>query len=94
MQESWRKDHDKLTFIACLPLPSDELEKVSETPNDSTNGERETLVSGQFDGPQRMVGDVNLFLSRDEEDESGIVGEYVKILRSGFRILKDEGRGE
>jgi hypothetical protein len=61
MQQSWRNDHDKLTFIACLPL-SDDAEKV---------------VGGEYDSPDRMIGDVNLFLSRADEDAEGCIGEQV-----------------
>jgi hypothetical protein len=59
MQQSWRRDHDKLTFIACLPLPGDEKEVVGE----------------EHDRPEKMVGDVNLFLSGADEDEEGCIGE-------------------
>ncbi|KAF1987709.1 hypothetical protein K402DRAFT_411964 [Aulographum hederae CBS 113979] len=53
MQRSWREDTDKLTFIACLP--------PAFAPNAS-------LKAQEHDGPDRMIGDVNLFL-RDYEDE-------------------------
>jgi hypothetical protein len=59
MQQSWRLDHDKLTFIACIPS-ADEAEKV---------------VSGREDAPNRMIGDVNLFLSPADEDPEGCIGE-------------------
>lgn len=58
MQQSWRDDHDKLTFIACLPSSDDE-----------------ELVAGICDAPDRMVGDVNLFLSPADEDPEGCIGE-------------------
>lgn len=53
MQESWRADNDKLTFISCVA-------------NESRQGEIE-----------RMLGDINLFISiAEEEDESlSLVGE-------------------
>ncbi|KAH9844410.1 METHIONYL-TRNA SYNTHETASE, mitochondrial [Teratosphaeria destructans] len=60
MQESWRQDKDKLTFIICLPLQ---------------NTER-SVRAGIDDAPERMVGDVNLFLYPAEEDE-GIEGSVV-----------------
>ncbi|KAF2769903.1 hypothetical protein EJ03DRAFT_86332 [Teratosphaeria nubilosa] len=58
MQKSWRQDRDKLTFIICQPLPN--AEKV--------------VRAGIDDAPDRMVGDVNLFLYPGE-DEGGVVGE-------------------
>ena len=55
MQQTWATDQDKLTFIVCLPL----------TQNLTSN----TLRSGEWDGRERMVGDVNLFLFEDDEME-------------------------
>lgn len=57
MQKSWRNDHDKLTFIACIPI---------STPSHK---------AGQSDTPDRLIGDVNLFLSPADEDEEGCIGE-------------------
>jgi RimJ/RimL family protein N-acetyltransferase len=59
MQTNWRADYDKLTFIACLPVSS----------------HHNTVKAGDADSPERMVGDVNLFLSLAEEDEEGCIGE-------------------
>ncbi|KAF2405112.1 hypothetical protein EJ06DRAFT_12454 [Trichodelitschia bisporula] len=56
MQHSWRLDRDKLTFILCLPLAGPEAADID-------------LLPSQADVPDRMVGDVNLFLeSLDPED--------------------------
>ncbi|KAK4114502.1 hypothetical protein N656DRAFT_796153 [Canariomyces notabilis] len=55
-QASWRASHDKLTFIVCQPLSSAPAH-VSSIP------------AGGPDAPERMVGDVNLFLYPDEEDD-------------------------
>ena len=62
MQRSWRRDSDKLTFITCLGLHgSPSLRDV---------------VAGLHDQADRMVGDVNLFLTRsDSEDDDSIIGE-------------------
>lgn len=57
MQASWRADHDKLTFIACIPSTS------------------KSIKAGNCDAPDRMIGDVNMFLSAADEDEEGCVGE-------------------
>ncbi|KAE8452445.1 hypothetical protein EG329_000347 [Mollisiaceae sp. DMI_Dod_QoI] len=57
MQASWRSDHDKLTFIACMP------------------SSLASVKVGDCDTPERMIGDVNLFLSVADEDEEGCIGE-------------------
>ena len=63
MQRSWRTDNDKLTFIVCQ---SREPGSVSPT-----------VQGGQDDRPERMIGDINLFLFEpedddDDEDDSGV----------------------
>jgi len=55
MQRSWRTDNDKLTFIVCQ---SRELDNTSQT-----------VQGGQDDRPERMIGDINLFLFEPEDDE-------------------------
>jgi Acetyltransferase (GNAT) domain len=52
MQESWRKDADKLTFIICQPLPQ-------------TDGRNHcsAIQHKMHDSHEQMIGDVNLFLS-------------------------------
>lgn len=70
MQQSWRADHDKLTFIACLPS--------DRTP--------EEILAGALDSPSRMIGDVNLFLSAAEDDPDACVGELeLMIAQSSLR---------
>jgi RimJ/RimL family protein N-acetyltransferase len=54
MQQSWRTDNDKLTFIVCLPRSSSN--EVSE------------VHDGVDDSPERMIGDINLFLFEPEDD--------------------------
>lgn len=54
MQRSWRSDADKLTFIVCTHREDASLS---------------TVVGGKHDAPERMVGDVNLFLYDEDEDE-------------------------
>jgi RimJ/RimL family protein N-acetyltransferase len=60
MQRSWRTDHDKLTFIACYALE----EEPAQDP------EKDFCVKPEKDdAPDRMIGDVNLFLYEDDEQE-------------------------
>ena len=60
MQQSWRQDADKLTFIACLPLSSPP----------SSAAEASLSVSEGDDAPERMIGDTNLFLRFDDDDDN------------------------
>lgn len=55
MQRSWRTDHDKLTFIVCQS-------------RESTSGSQ-ALQVGDDDCPERMIGDINLFLYEPEDDD-------------------------
>lgn len=57
MQRSWRLDADKLTFIACT------------APESLKQKEGSVSVHLGDDSPDRMIGDVNLFLLQDEEAE-------------------------
>jgi len=61
MQRSWRQDADKLTFIACTTPP--------------VLYESEHKISQEYDSPERMLGDVNLFLCDDDEEEEDSTGE-------------------
>jgi hypothetical protein len=86
MQRSWREDGDKLTFIACLP-PAGEVkgEGVEERANETVDeiGGKVIVKGGVrrefWDSEDRMVGDVNLFVSEVEDGEAensnGCVGE-------------------
>ena len=61
MQRQWTEDLNKLTFIICQPLDDLTTPRVLPQVNDS---------------PERMVGDVNLFLELQEgEFENRLVGE-------------------
>lgn len=74
MQQSWRLDHDKLTFIICL-APSSPFPSLSPSSPSAIRPE-------DHDSPTSMLGDVNLFLYEDdsdaeegEEEESEASGE-------------------
>ncbi|TQS37780.1 hypothetical protein Golomagni_01735 [Golovinomyces magnicellulatus] len=59
MQESWRHDHDKLTFVICRP-PSTHIKKV---------------VAGTHDATHLLLGDVNLFLFAAQQHDNCCIGE-------------------
>ncbi|KAK6529079.1 hypothetical protein TWF694_004297 [Orbilia ellipsospora] len=90
MQKSWRQDADKLTFI--LSLPSNKIKSPTE-------GVRKecTVVEGIDDVPENLVGDVNLFLYEDDEDdevegqESGQVGMVGEV---ELMIARTEYQGQ
>lgn len=56
MQQSWRLDHDKLTFIICHSPPT-----PSTLPS---------IIPTQHDPPSSMIGDINLFLYEADEESS------------------------
>ena len=60
MQRSWRLDHDKLTFIICLPL---------DNPNHDGQSLSQSLT-GLDNQPGSMIGDINLFLFPFEPEEA------------------------
>jgi len=80
MQRSWRTDHDKLTFIACQPLPGNH------------EGIKRSLVASKGDAPDRMLGDVNLFLTAADEDEEGCIGELELMIAPTSHRRRGYGR--
>ncbi|KAF3034699.1 hypothetical protein E8E12_005503 [Didymella heteroderae] len=72
MQRSWRTDNDKLTFIVCTH-PG---EQRPSTSNSDPSSATQAITAGKEDAPQHMVGDVNLFLYDDEEDEEQSPDEH------------------
>ena len=78
MQKSWRRDSDKLTFIICKPLKEPRCQNVSQAD----------------DSPERMLGDINLFLSVSDEDEDNatIVGEVELMIAEKSARRRGLGR--
>ncbi|KAI1469734.1 GNAT domain-containing protein [Daldinia caldariorum] len=66
-QASWREASDKLTFIVCAPL----LRGAAGGGNGSSDAREKkgSVVAGVVDAADRMVGDVNLFLSPWDDDD-------------------------
>lgn len=60
MQQSWRSDADKLTFIVCL---------AREEFANSTGVQAAAVQGGVDDRSERMIGDINLFLFEPEDED-------------------------
>lgn len=82
-QESWRAAADKLTFILCQPVVND----VSGSRASDSEDKDKDIVGGVDDAPERMAGDINLFLTpfeeEDDEGEANVQDASSSLLFSG-----------
>jgi RimJ/RimL family protein N-acetyltransferase len=82
MQENWRQDADKLTFIVCQPV------------GDVLDG-RKTINAGAVGADEHMIGDVNMFLTTSEDEEAGemrLIGELELMIATKQNQSKGLGR--
>lgn len=81
MQRSWRSDADKLTFIICQPSARhyESLPSNTHRRNGDVAADIPPVMATRDDAPDRMLGDINLFLTEEDDDDcdSADPGQYV-----------------
>ncbi|KAK1778340.1 GNAT domain-containing protein [Copromyces sp. CBS 386.78] len=86
-QQSWRSSHDKLTFIICQPV----VTPTSSSPPTSVHA----VQAGHVDAPSKMIGDVNLFLYPNDDEEDQADGNWFQCIGEvDIMIASEEHRGK
>ncbi|RYO93354.1 hypothetical protein DL764_008004 [Monosporascus ibericus] len=100
-QQSWRTSHDKLTFIVCQGPESGNDPGASDAvqgDESHAGGHRSSAVTGgkvhagEVDTPERMVGDINLFLTPWEDDGDADGREINGLVTDGAVDCLPNGR--
>ncbi|KAK7552727.1 N-acetyltransferase [Phyllosticta citricarpa] len=96
MQASWRGDADKLTFIACVaPVPPLASSSSSAAAEPEADAVAVAVIQGtKHDAPPTMIGDVNLFLVEDDEEDGEDEAHGAQQQQQQQRAAQDEGEGE
>ena len=69
MQQTWKTDADRLTFISCTPPNAVQVQG--------------NILATEHDAFDRMLGDLNLLLTHDDDKDSpGVIGEVELMIAS------------